>query len=536
MHRVVGLLVAIGALIAYGSAFAGVDATGHRLQQATIFVALVGSVALWGMRRRWAVGAGFLLAKAGAVVALLPQGEVAALWMSYADGRAIPGYLNFFWITPALMLGLSMVEAWGLGLIDRGEGLSDTRLWSHRHSLALVVGLLSLGGGLWRHWRAEYYLWRLHVEGHGPHSASLESIGPPVLPRLYEELKSLEREPAGDVRSTIVAIIADIRYRQVAIERRESLVTVVATTPSAIDRPMVNALISALDAEPDDEQRGRMTNWLSRVDYRMALTVFCEGLPKVPGTTLGGMLRLLDGPLAHATRDVYPEEDSLYPWRGMAAAQIAERKAAILKEARACAPSVLATKVAACEGCDGHAVETALELLAAMAPLSDGEKKRAKAAIAKVVDRYRVTRVLESIGLHLDEDRAQLTLELMAGGASAKGASAPLKEGVIYWLSLAKDPKAVERVICQGLAGYSDEELRMLLTTSNIDGKPCVVAALKSALEVAAGANRGRHAIWLGAAENLLAPRKDVAEWAAELLERHPESSIRYTLSALANP
>jgi len=531
MSWLVSILVALGTAATFGAVMNDLDALGTELHHVVVGLAVVGSLVAWASRKRWLGMVGFTAVKVAAVAALLPGGEWTALIASYPQLRTMPDSLIYFWAVPPALLALSLVEGWALSVIDRGMRWRTTRAWRRRHAIAIVLGLICLGSGLWRLWRADYYLWRLHAEGHGPQSYALRKLGPEVLPRLYEELDALGDEPAGEVRSTLVGIIQDIRYDQVARQRGEVLVTVVATTPAPVDTEMVKHLVEALASEPNDEERRDMTIWLSELDYGMATAVFCEGLAVVPDATVHGMTTIIDEAVSQATKDVYERSDSLYPWRGMDETAIAERKRAILDELQRCVPEALSTRLADCERCDGHTLERGLELVARLGPLTPEQRERIRAVVGATDDQYRAARMLAVVGPRLGEPAT--TVAEMVGDEAM---SASVRWGAVRWLVEQADPAALEKVTCATFPQLTADERLQLLHSEDLPTSDCVVATLQAAFETGIERDANPHALWVYSAKKRLGGRQGVADWAQALIDAHPQSQWRFELGSLTTP
>ena len=447
------VVVAAGSALTYGAAMVGFDAFASTVHAVVIAMALGVTLATWGWRRRWPGLAGFFFAKLVVVALLLPGGDLAAPFLGYEELRFVPGALDYFWAVPALLLAITVVESWSSSLVDSGRALSETWVGRNRSRLVLLASAVLLVAGAWRLWGAEYYLWKLRREGHGPQSSALADMGPRVLPRLYEELDSLGERPAGEVRSTLVAIIRDIRYDQVAARRRARLLTIIETTPVEIDAEMVEQLSDALAREPSDEERHRMTIWLGELDYRMAAATFCSAFPRVPEATWDGMLNIIGASVGHATRDPHPPGDSLHPWRGMSEAEIAARKNDIADTLRACVPDVLVPAFA-CVECDDGFTRKAARTLAALARLSDAHIQGLRSAIAQMSDAYLVKSVVEHLAPVLsDGDPATIALETLRGEATAEA-----REGVILWIAYHEDDAAAEELVCSAFPDLSAAE------------------------------------------------------------------------------
>lgn len=505
----------------------------------TVAVAFWVSLLLWGMQKRWRPLVLFVALKAVVLAWWLPAPGLATLTMSYAQLAGAPGALHYFWLVPPAMLAITMIEGWWSCVIAAGRGLRDTGPWKHRRRLATLTAFVALVGLTWWFAAPEYYLWKLRRDGHGPQSGALRDMGARVLPRLYEELASLGREPAGEVRSTLVAIIADIRHDIIAEQVGDGGFDVVATSPADIDEEMLERLVRALENEPLTEERQRMTMWLGRLDYSMGIATFCEAAPRMPKEAWRHLMIMISGYVGFATRDHYEPGQS--PWRDASAAQVAERKADLMRHLQACVPQRLVEVLVAHVG-ESHTEEiswmnSAIEMLAALAPLRDDQVLALEASYAKLEDSWLASSMLDKFAAAMAGPGQSLDDLMRELYPSAQTPAA--RKGILQWLQAHEHHSTSVALFCQHFTTTPDGERGALLLTLPAESPdPCISGALMQGLDELLYARQQDPPDWFGHALHWLRKQADaqhdIRAWAKAAIKRRHEAPLADYLSSLA--
>jgi hypothetical protein len=535
------IVVGLVGTLAYGGALADQDAFAMRAHGATVVAAFVVSIVAWLQQRRWGALVGFSLLKTAAVVLWLPEPGFAVMTKEYEalSGFAFRDMLHWFWVVPPVLLTITLVESWWLSLVVLGRSPGDTWPWRRRYALGGWVTGLAVAAMAWWFAAPEYHLWKLRTEGHGPRSASLRGMGPRILPRLYEELDALGNEAVGEVRSTLVGIVADIRRDIVARRAGSTRITVVETTPADVDDQMVERLVLALAREPSADERRAMCRWLDGLDYRMGISTFCAAFDEVPPDTWPHLVGMLGSYVDHATRDAHAPDDSLYPWRGLSEAQIAERKADILHHLECAQPKLVEaiTRYADDPASVGDfRPDDAARRLAAAGPLTDEQLARLQRAYVELTDARDASEVLHYLAPVMASDPDE-GLSSLCGRLFRESETQAAREGILRWQRGNPRPEVVHPFVCDVFPDAPAETRRQLIhlldSAGSRHGRPtCVSDVLMRAIDRAAEAGQQFPATgdWLDAAVFELrdqAPHEPrIRLWARSLLFEHGDAPL----------
>jgi hypothetical protein len=338
--------VLLAGLVSWAGAFTDQDAFAVRALSVAIGVAAVATAPSWLLARGalgYLVG---LLAKLGVFFALAPAG-LATLGLGYDQIReqGSDDWLHYFWATTPLMLSITIIESWLIGLRLAGRRFSDTAVWKHRRRLSAIAAAVAVIGAVWWWVRVDYYLWRIK-HGHAPARYSLEKVGERALPRIYRELQGLADADAGSYRSDLVNVIEGIRHGVVARRIRSPLVWEVQAALTDPDPAMVDAVSTALLAEPRREERENISNWSSGLDFNTQAEIFCRAFEKLDPETQGELVHMIGQNTEYATRDYDPAQrksrgDTSYPFRDLSKPEIAEAQSR-MREKLACVTPLIA--------------------------------------------------------------------------------------------------------------------------------------------------------------------------------------------------
>ncbi|MCA9623364.1 MAG: hypothetical protein KC731_30295, partial [Myxococcales bacterium] len=209
------LVVGSLAAIAYGCAVGGADALASDVHRGVVAVAFLATLLGWGFRRRVGPLLAFVAFKGLALAAALPETGWISLTASYGRLRLQPGWLDYFWVTPLVLLALTVLESWVLSAVDRDEPFRSTTPYRRRHQLALALGVLALGTGLWRFGGSRFRVWQMK-DGGGDREMALRDMGHRALPAVYASIVEIGDQAVRDYRVRLVGVVTGIRRDDVA--------------------------------------------------------------------------------------------------------------------------------------------------------------------------------------------------------------------------------------------------------------------------------------------------------------------------------
>ena len=551
------LVVLLVGLVPWGAAVTDNDALADRALRVAVLVGLVATVPSWAAVRGWPGLVGGVVVKLACGLLLAPHGLATLL------GDRAPGYgddgLRYFWGAPPLLLLVTALEGWLVGLRGRGVSLTQTRVWARRRLLLtlMVIGVV-VGGGWWLG-RTEYYLWRMRAHDHAPSSHALRKVGPAALPRIYRELDELGDRAAGDLRGDLVHVIAEIRSDMIARQIGSPIVWEAKATLVEPDPALVAAVGAALEREPDVEQRKKIAMWAGDLDFNSVVELFCGTFARVPFATraaMAGSMLASSGVVEVATRTIDVAQrpavhDPQYPWRDMPQAEI-ERVQALMRARLACVPPLLVEMLeeragAWSDGSASYPATEAVDMLAKLRPLDADLGARLYALLPSVPSGYFVTDVLARFGPDLAAATRQ-TLQQTTAGLFIAAASEDVRQSLAFRVLRDGGAAGIDAaaLFCELLPRAPEEQrgtIFMLLDSERPAGDPCVLAAIMATYEQAtrpvAGGGCGELAMWETSAGFWL--RKEaadprVAAWARGLMSQVAPRCRRETLAGLVSP
>ena len=518
------LVVGSLAAIAYGCAVGGADALASDVHRGVVVVAFLATLLGWGFRRRVEPLLVFIAVKGLALAAALPPTGWISLTASYRRLRLQPGWLDYFWVTPLVLLALTVLESWVLSAVDRDEPFRSTTPYRRRHQIALALGVLALGTGLWRFGGPRFRVWHMK-DGGGDREMALRDMGHRALPAVYASIVEIGDQAVGDYRVRLVGVVTGIRRDDVArmIDDDRHGAGLVATVD--VDETMRDHLVFALTHEPMKERRFRLAGHLRDVDHRMAAAVYCEAVPRLPPSAALDLLPAVEQHVLIASGIGEPVRGRPNP---------REALAKMRDELRRCVPAVTLTAITACPDCDDRVRQDASRILSALAPFDPAPQAALVKLVAASSTDFEASARMGELRSVI-QDPAAFALDVLR----APTASRVTRRGVLMWLASDGDAATVERVACEALAELDDaERMRLLeskvLATPRSDEPACVSEQLRQLVDDAGESPTIDFALLERLLLVRVAQRPELRSWAATSLEQDPGLRKRRLLRRLA--
>jgi len=535
-------IVLAAGLTSWIGAFTDQDRFGMRALSAAVLIALIATAPAWWTARS---AAGFLVGlavKLALFFALAPRG-FATLGIGYDQMRndyAIwSGMLLYFWALPPLLVFVTACEGWVLSKRLTGRSVRDTWLYRRRWVAAAVVIPVLLAAGTWFEIRTGYYLGRLR-RGDLSAGYSLAHVGRGALPAIEREIHALGNTRVGSYRSDLVDAAVDIRHEVVARRVHTPLQWKVAAARISIDKPLLDALRSALLDEPEREARRDIAAHFSRLDFNMAVELVCSTLPRLSPVAAGPIVALFEKRVRIATERRHGDTS---PWHDMPAAEVMAEQREMQRRLACAVPFVIAKLERAGPAWQNDALPLwgtrAIDALGALGGLGSAQAARLAALMPRLQSSYLVRHMLEKLGSALAQgDHAKLRRVV---ADLYRKTPDDIRGQVTSWVTDSGPGVEVtrEEFLCDvfGSAGNLDRYIMMKSIVGVQKPDRCVTTTLMSAYAEAARAP-ARAPTWVGLAGAWLAQRRNadprIVPWARELASNVTNARYAPALSQIA--